>query len=86
MGNVYKGDYMRQYYIRDPIHGFIEFNEWEKTIINSPEFQRLGRIKQLSLLDMERFDVQFGKTSLQKIIGDRYPWLSSIGTIREMKI
>ncbi len=43
---------MRQYYIRDPIHGFIEFNEWEKTIINSPEFQRLRRIKQLSLSDM----------------------------------
>lgn len=43
---------MRQYYIRDPIHGFIEFNEWEKIIINRPEFQRLRRIKQLSLSDM----------------------------------
>lgn len=40
------------YYIRDPIHGFIEINEWEKTIINQPEFQRLRRIKQLSLSDM----------------------------------
>ncbi|AEE91891.1 Metal dependent phosphohydrolase [Tepidanaerobacter acetatoxydans Re1] len=40
------------YYIRDPIHGFIEINELEKTIINQPEFQRLRRIKQLSLSDM----------------------------------
>lgn len=40
------------YYIRDPIHGFIDINEWEKTIINQPEFQRLRRIKQLSLSDM----------------------------------
>lgn len=43
---------MKLYYIRDPIHGFIELNEWEKTIIDRPEFQRLRRIKQLSLSDM----------------------------------
>lgn len=40
------------YYVRDPIHGFIEINEWEKTIINQPAFQRLRRIKQLSLSNM----------------------------------
>lgn len=40
------------YYIRDPIHGFIEINEWEKKIINQPAFQRLRRIKQLSLSNM----------------------------------
>ncbi|MEM3390305.1 MAG: HD domain-containing protein [Thermoproteota archaeon] len=38
--------------VRDPIYGFIQFNEWEKQIIDSPEFQRLRRIKQLGLTDM----------------------------------
>lgn len=38
--------------IRDPIHGFIELNEWEKSIIDHPVFQRLRRIKQLGWTDM----------------------------------
>lgn len=38
--------------IRDPIHGFIKLNEWEKDIIDHPVFQRLRRIKQLSWTDM----------------------------------
>lgn len=33
--------------IRDPIHGFIRINEWEKTVIDHPAFQRLRRIRQL---------------------------------------
>ncbi|MDR1688916.1 MAG: HD domain-containing protein [Clostridiales bacterium] len=33
---------------RDPIHGFIEVNEWENEIINSKPFQRLRNIKQLA--------------------------------------
>lgn len=33
--------------IRDPIHGYCEFSEDEKKIIDSPEFQRLRNIKQL---------------------------------------
>ncbi len=41
-----------KYEIRDPIHGFIHFNEWEKTIIDHPVFQRLRRIRQNSLTDM----------------------------------
>ncbi len=44
MGKVYE--------IRDPIHGFIEFDEWERDIINHPVFQRLRRIRQLSMTDM----------------------------------
>jgi len=36
---------------RDPIHGFIQFNELEAEIINSAPFQRLRRIKQLALTD-----------------------------------
>ncbi len=44
---------MRQEYeIRDPIYGFISFNDWEKQIINHPAFQRLRRIKQLALTEM----------------------------------
>lgn len=44
---------MRQEYeIRDPIYGFIGFNDWEKEILNHPAFQRLRRIKQLALTEM----------------------------------
>lgn len=38
--------------IRDPIHGFIELDEWERDIINHPVFQRLRRIRQLAWTDM----------------------------------
>jgi HD superfamily phosphohydrolase len=38
--------------IRDPIHGFILFNDIEKEVINSPIFQRLRRIKQLALTEL----------------------------------
>ncbi|RJQ48738.1 MAG: HD domain-containing protein [Nitrospiraceae bacterium] len=38
--------------IRDPIHGFIQFDEWERDIINHPVFQRLRRIKQLAYTDL----------------------------------
>ena len=43
---------MRWFEIRDPIYGFIEFNEWERDIINHPVFQRLRRIRQLGLTSM----------------------------------
>ncbi len=42
----------RFYEIRDPIHGFVTLDEWEWEIINHPVFQRLRRIRQLSLTDM----------------------------------
>jgi uncharacterized protein len=38
--------------IRDPVYGFIKIDEWEKTIIGHPAFQRLRRIKQLAFTDM----------------------------------
>jgi HD superfamily phosphohydrolase len=41
-----------EYEIRDPIYGFITFNEWEKEIIAHPVFQRLRRIRQLALTEM----------------------------------
>lgn len=40
------------YEVRDVIHGFISFDEQEREIINHPVFQRLRRIKQLSLTSM----------------------------------
>jgi uncharacterized protein len=43
---------MNSFYIRDPIHGFIEFDEWEKEIIDHWVFQRLRRIRQLGWTDM----------------------------------
>lgn len=43
---------VNMYYVRDPIHGFIEISDWERYIINQPEFQRLRRVKQLSLSNM----------------------------------
>ena len=37
--------------IRDPVHGWIKFSEEEKGVIDSPFFQRLRRITQLSMAD-----------------------------------
>ncbi|MEE4359553.1 MAG: HD domain-containing protein [Desulfococcaceae bacterium] len=42
----------KTYEIRDPVHGFIKINEWERDIIDHPVFQRLRRIRQLSLSNM----------------------------------
>lgn len=38
--------------IRDVVYGFVSLDEQECEIINHPAFQRLRRIKQLSLTDM----------------------------------
>jgi len=40
---------MEIYEVRDPVYGFIKFNEWEKEIIDHPVFQRLRNIKQQGL-------------------------------------
>ncbi|GAF84239.1 unnamed protein product, partial [marine sediment metagenome] len=42
----------KTYEIRDPIHGFIVLNEWERDIIDHSVFQRLRRIRHLGLTDM----------------------------------
>ena len=42
----------KSFEIRDPVHGFVALNEWEWDIINHPAFQRLRRIRQLSMTDM----------------------------------
>lgn len=73
---------VKKYEIRDPIYGFIKFNDWEKQIIDSPEFQRLRRIKQNALTEMvypgtshNRFEHSLGVMHLttkmyDKIIND----------------
>ncbi len=43
---------MKEYEVRDPVYGFIKFNELEKEIIDHPVFQRLRRVKQLGLTEM----------------------------------
>ena len=42
----------KTYEIRDPVHGFINLNDWEREIIDHPVFQRLRRIRQLGLTEM----------------------------------
>lgn len=37
--------------IRIPVHGFVEFDDWERDVINHPVFQRLRRIRQLAFSD-----------------------------------
>ena len=43
---------MSDHYIRDPVHGFITYDDWELEIINHPAFQRLRRIRQLALTEL----------------------------------
>lgn len=48
----FEGEAMKEYEVREPVYGFIKFNEWEREIINHRVFQRLRRIRQLALTDM----------------------------------
>jgi len=41
-----------EFKFRDVIHGYIKLDEQEIEIVNSPEYQRLRRIRQLSLTEM----------------------------------
>src|SRR5271157_181154 len=41
----------RTYEIRCPVHGLIVLNDWERTVISQPAFQRLRRIRQLAWTD-----------------------------------
>lgn len=78
---------MMNYETRDPIYGFISFNEWEREIINSQWFQRLRRIRQLALTDMiypgalySRFEHSLGVMHLATLMFD------SITTNRHNKV
>lgn len=43
---------LKRFTLRDPIHGFLEFNQLEWDIINSDAFQRLRRVRQLAWTDL----------------------------------
>ncbi len=38
----------RPHTVRIPVHGFVDFDDWERDFINHPVFQRLRRIRQLA--------------------------------------
>ena len=68
---------MKIYETRDIIYGFITYDDWEREIINHPVFQRLRRIKQLSLTDMvypganhTRFEHSLGVMHLASLFYD----------------
>ena len=42
---------MPEYSVRDPVHGFVVYDDWERQVIDHPAFQRLRRIRQLGLTD-----------------------------------
>jgi HD superfamily phosphohydrolase len=63
--------------LRDPIHGFINREDLEEEIINSPVFQRLRKIKQLALASLvypgamhTRFDHSIGAMHVAGLIAD----------------
>jgi uncharacterized protein len=65
------------YSIRDPIYGFINFNELERKIIAHSAFQRLRRIRQLGIADMvypgavhTRFEHSLGVMHLATLMYD----------------
>jgi hypothetical protein len=81
---------MKYYESRDVIYGFIPYDEWEREIINHPVFQRLRRIKQLSMTDMlyagathTRFEhslgvMHFATLLFDNIVKKRHDYLRSL--------
>lgn len=66
-----------KYEMRDPIYGFISFNELEKDVIAQPSFQRLRRIRQLGTAEMvypgavhTRFEHSLGVMHLASLMYD----------------
>jgi len=81
--------------IRDPIHGYIYVNEDEKEIIDSPIFQRLRRIRQLSGAHItypgaqhSRFEHLIGSMYLAGLASNRLASKTEISReqIKEVKI
>ncbi|MFH1394051.1 MAG: HD domain-containing protein [Candidatus Micrarchaeota archaeon] len=64
--------------IKDEIYGTIGFDEFEERIIDTPEFQRLRRVKQMSVTNLvypganhTRFEHSLGTAHLSETIGRR---------------
>ncbi len=69
---------VRQYEIRDPIHGLIELSQKEVNLINTSTFQRLRRIRQLAMAFLvypgtlhTRFDHSIGVMHIAGRISDQ---------------
>ena len=69
---------VRQYEIRDPIHGLIELSKKEVNLINTSTFQRLRRIRQLAMAFLvypgtlhTRFDHSIGVMHIAGRISDQ---------------
>jgi len=64
--------------IQDPVHGLIRLEEWQIAIIDTPQFQRLRRIKQLGFANLvypganhTRFEHSIGAMHLAKILAKK---------------
>lgn len=64
--------------VQDPVHGIIKLEEWMLRIIDTPQFQRLRRIKQLGFANLvypganhTRFEHSLGVMHITKILADR---------------
>lgn len=69
------------YKVRDPIYGFVKLDAQEMDIVNSEYYQRLRRIKQLSLTDMvypgathTRFEHSLGVVQMASDMFDSIVW------------
>lgn len=64
--------------IQDPIHGVIKLEEWMIKIVDTPQFQRLRRIKQLGFANLvypganhTRFEHSLGVMHIARVMKDR---------------
>lgn len=64
--------------IQDSIHGVIKLDEWMVKIIDTPQFQRLRRVKQLGFADLvypganhTRFEHSLGVMHIARVLKDR---------------
>ncbi|MEM4540788.1 MAG: HD domain-containing protein, partial [Archaeoglobaceae archaeon] len=65
-------------YIQDPVHGLIKLEKWQVSIIDTPQFQRLRRIKQLGFANLvypganhTRFEHCLGAMHLARILAKK---------------
>lgn len=64
--------------IQDPVHGLIKLEDWQISIIDTPQFQRLRRIKQLGFANLvypganhTRFEHSLGAMHLASILAKK---------------
>ena len=64
--------------IKDSIHGVLKIDEWMIKILDTPQFQRLRRVKQLGFADLvypganhTRFEHSLGVMHICRVLKDR---------------